>query len=196
MGLHSPYSLLNLKISVSLKLSHFKFFGKLWTFLLSSYCRILISPQLSGSVMCKWDTVPWLKLCRIEGLFHMFWFRSMKTPFYGVCLAHNSTALLTHIWLPIHPNTCTISAVLPSCSISLLYLWGCLALFYTPASLFIEPVSSNYPGWGFFGILPSCFYFHPIPTLYVVAVPPSCMLWVCTYVFSSSMLIINCKSVI
>lgn len=145
-------SLLKQKVSIFFKFLHFKFFWKLWIFLFSSYCHILISPQLSGSVMCKWDTVPWLKLCGIERLFHMFCFRSAKTLFCGVCLAHNSTALLTHFWLPMHPNTYPISAILPSCSISLLYLWGCLALLCTPASLFIELISSKYPVWGFWGV--------------------------------------------
>lgn len=98
-------SLLKLKISIFSKFSHFKFFWKLWTFLFCSYCLILISPQL----------------CGIEELLYVFCLRSTKPIFYDVYLVHNSSALQTHICLPIHHKTYTISAILPSCSISLLH---------------------------------------------------------------------------
>lgn len=100
---HGPafaLSLLKLKISLSSKFLHITFFWKLWTLLFFSSCFTPISPQLSGSAMCKRDTVPRIRLCRVEGLFHMFCHKSTKTPFYGVCLIHNSTTLLTRLVFP------------------------------------------------------------------------------------------------
>lgn len=109
------------------------------------YFLSLTSWQIFWSAMCKWDTVSQLRLCGVKWQLHMLYHKPIKTPFCDICLVHSSTALLTHVWLPIPHDSCVTNtrAKLFHPTPNLRYYLACR---YTVSFLFTEFISFISPG--------------------------------------------------